>query len=266
MKRTTGWLAVLALVAGSSRALAEGAVDVVDIHDDPGLPTLARPAPSYAPAPAAPSLADPARGRNAAMCTADTSRRGELTFTNRALFSVELAVGVTNWLELGVRATPLLMLIPELGPKESLWMGSTRIRLVGSRLFALTADVEGLAAGGWAGLRSGMTMRIGNDRFAFHGNASELHLWKIEKSCESCNRKTHDALLLNGGVHLRVHRRVKLMLDVSYYRDREFDMLLSSPAVRIHGEHFAADFGVMVMSLAQLPALPLPLINFSVSY
>jgi hypothetical protein len=43
-------------------------------------------------------------------------------------------------------------------------------------------------------------------------------------------------------------------------------MLQTSPAVRIHGEHFAADFGVMVLSLANLPVLPLPLINFSVSY
>ena len=58
---------------------------------------------------------------------------------------------MTNWLELGVRTTPILMLIPEIGPKESLWMGSTRLRLVGSRLFSLTADAEGLSMAGWAG-------------------------------------------------------------------------------------------------------------------
>jgi hypothetical protein len=261
MKQTIGWLTMTAILGAASAARAQ---DAIDIHpEEPGLPAVALPAPRFVPPPPPAPIADPAATRNGAMTTALTLDKGEVSFTNRALLSAEVAVGATSWLELGIKTTPVLLAIPGVGPKNSFWAGSVRLRAIHGRLFTLTAESEGIAFAGWAGLRAGLSMRLGVDRVAFHGSGSGFKLWKLD---DGDRARTHEAMLFSGGLHVRVHRRVKLMCDVSYYRDRKMDTLVATPAVRIHGHHFAADFGLLVMTAKQEPNIALPLVNLSVTY
>jgi hypothetical protein len=212
-----------------------------------------------APLPEAPPPSDPARTRLALFPSAETLRRGEIEFTCRGLLAAELAWGATDWVQLGLRSTPLFMLVPGVGPENSLWSGGVRLRILKRGLVTLTLDAEGLAVLGAAGFRSGAALRLGNDRFALHGSLSGLNLWHHSDSLWG--------LFAQGGLDVRVHRKVKLILEGAYHRNASLDLLMVSTAVRLHGHHFAADLGVAMVFTKDAPQfLSIPLVNLSFVY
>jgi hypothetical protein len=238
-------------------------------------PPLAPP-PAVAPvvlAPAAPPLvlqrlprylrpqpaSDPARTRLQLTSTAEVLRQGEIEFTSRGLLSAEIAVGATNWLQLELRTTPLLMVIPGVGAEGSFWAGGLRLRLLKTSWVTFTAEAEGMSVLGWAGFRAGGALRIGNDRFALHAAGSGMKLWNDDQ--------TMNGLVASGGMDVRVHPKVKLVLEGLYHRNSEMDLLMVTPGVRLHGHHFAIDFGLgLTYTKVVDTLLPLPMINLSVNY
>lgn len=218
-------------------------------------------------------LQDPATGRLSMFDTAQTLRRGQWSFTARGAITTEFSFGITDWLEVGIKNIPTLLLV-EQGPKNTLWMGGLRLRVISRGWFTLTAAAEGLAFLGWAGLRAGLLSRLGGDRAALHFGASALQLWgvssdgwEVPDSCEDCGTPKLTTLMTHGGGDVRVGRRVKLMLDVGYFGKSSEGLLLASPAVRVHGRHFAADFGVVIVHRLDKDAgFVVPLVNLSVSY
>jgi hypothetical protein len=294
MKMRTTTAATLAIIsltmALASTAQAQQVVDI----DYP--PSALAPAPVLAPAHApiilqaprlvsprlVPPSSDPARTRLGLFPTAEVLRRGEVEFTCRGLVFAEIAVGVTDWLQFGLKTSPLLLVIPE-GYKVALFAGGLRARLLKTQLLTLTLDAEGLTFLGWAGVRGGAALRIGSDRFAVHGSASGLKLWQVSglgdsvnaaKPCLGCaadtaspGRPTTAALLVTGGADVRVHRKVKLLVEGSYYRDSSRDVLMVAPAVRLHGHHFATDLGLALVHTASWDKpIILPLVNMSVTF
>jgi hypothetical protein len=218
-------------------------------------------------------LSDPAANRLSIFSTAETLKAGQWSLVSRGMVTLEFAIGATDWLELGFKNIPTLFLVPS-GAENTLYMGSARWRLLRTSWFTLTAETDFLAFLGWAGLRAGLQTRWGGDRAAFHLGSSALQLWgvtpdgwEVKKTCDGCDDPTLSSLIVNGGGHVQVSRRVKLMLDVSYFRQDEEGLLLAAPAVRLHGYHFAADLGLAIVHrLDTDEGFLVPLVNLSVSY
>jgi hypothetical protein len=232
------------------------------------------------PAPPRPirEIEDPARNRLSLFPTAELLREGEWSMTCRALMTLEFAYGARDWIELGFKNMPLLILVPE-GAQNTLWSFGTRFRLLDSRLFTLTADTDGVFFLGWGGFHGRLSMRLGTDRVALHAGASGIRLWQVSDDgwaaegdyCPvdgGCSTPALNLFIANLGAHVRVHRKVKLMLEASSYMnpDEETFMMIS-PAIRLHGHHFAADLGVsFVHEVGQREVYMIPLINLSVRY
>jgi hypothetical protein len=265
-------LVALLMVLAASPAVAEQLSDAEQITDiqplaPPSAAPVAMPAPVVQPIvlQRLPQLlrpqpaSDPARTRLQLTSTAEVLRQGEIEFTCRGLLSAELAVGATNWLQLELRTTPLLMVIPDVGAQGSFWAGGLRLRLLKTNWVTFTAEAEGMSVLGWAGFRAGGALRIGNDRFALHAAGSGMKLWNDDQ--------TMNGLVASGGMDVRVHPKVKLILEGIYHRNSEMDLLMVTPGVRLHGHHFAVDFGVAVTYTKAVDTLlPLPMINLSVNY
>jgi hypothetical protein len=288
MKMTATTIAITMALASLAQAQP-----VVDIDYPPSAlapaptpaPIVLQQAPRLVPLRLLPPASDPARTRLGLFPSAEVLHRGEVEFTCRGLLLTEIAVGATDWLQFGLKTSPLLLVIPD-GYKVALFAGGLRARLLKTRLFTLTVDADGLTFLGWAGIRAGASVRIGNDRFAAHGSASGLKLWQISdvwasdtnasKQCVGCantadtstsGRPTTAAVLVSGGVDVRVHRKVKLLVEGSYYRDSMRDVLMVAPAVRLHGHHFATDLGLGLVHTASWDKpIILPLVNMSVTF
>jgi hypothetical protein len=219
---------------------------------------------------------DPARSRLSLFSTAETLPRGSWSLTARGMVTLELALGATDWLELGVKSIPVLFFADE-GPENNLYMVGGRTRLLKSRWLTLTAETQFVAFLGWAGLYAGLQSRWGSENAAFHLGTSTLQMWgvthdgwEVTRDCDGpgdCSDPTLSALVVNGGTDLRVSRRVKLMLDVSYFRQDGDGMMLVSPAIRLHGYHFACDLGVVIVHrFDKNIGFAVPLVSLSVSY
>jgi hypothetical protein len=236
------------------------------------MPVWVRTAPVPRPVPSQP-LSDPAESRLSIFSTAETLEAGQWSLVSRGMVTLEFAIGATDWLELGFKNIPTLFLVPD-GAENTLYMGSARWRMLHTGWLTLTAEADFLAFLGWAGVRAGLQTRWGSDRAAFHLGSSGLRLWgvtpdgwEVDEACDGCEDPTLTSLIVNGGGHVRVSRRVKLMLDVSYFRQDEDGLLLAAPAVRLHGHHFAADLGVAIVHrLDTDEGFLVPLVNLSVSY
>jgi hypothetical protein len=269
MRRATGLGVVLPLLLWAQVARAESR----DL--ELSTPTWVRRAPAAAPG----RRADPARGRLSVVSTADTLGKGEWSFTSRGMVTAEFALGVTDWLEVGFKNMPALLVVPE-GAQNTLWLGSLRLRLLRTRSWTLTAEVEGLSLLGWAGLRAGLQSRLGGDRFAFHAHASGIRMWQamdeswVSQKEDACNGGTCEeqtptlsSLMAGAGLDVRLGRKVKLMLDASYLREDGPGLLVVAPAVRLHGRHFAIDLGVLALHrFDRQEGYLIPLVNLSVTY
>jgi len=304
MKNTTIAMLSLVLTLAAGRALAQPEPmepgQVVAQGQDPEEPGVHVPAPPPAPMMASPAwvatpetsvrlvpipcpapvLEDPAAGRLGLFDTAETLGRGQWSFTARGQVTTELAYGVTDWLEVGFKTIPLLLLVPEEGLQNTLYMGTARLRLLKNSWLTLTAETDGLSFLGWAGVRGAVLTRMGGRRAGFHLGVSAMQLWAVDEngwaapgrwandgSGEEADTPTKRLVMAQAGVDVRVSRRVKLMLDASYQREDGPGLLLGSPAVRVHGEHFAADFGVAIVhQLESGEGFFLPLVNLSVTY
>lgn len=268
MRRATGLGVVLPLLLWAQVARAQ-AQDL-----ELATPTWVRRAPA-APA----RQADPARGRLSVVSTADTLGKGEWSFVTRGMVTAEFAFGVTDWLEVGFKTMPALLVVPQ-GAQNTLWLGSLRMRLLRTESWTLTAEVEGLSLLGWAGLRAGLQSRLGGDRFAFHAHASGIRMWQamdeawVTRDATVCTGGTCEEqtpslnmLMAGAGLDVRLGRKVKLILDASYLREDGPGLLAVAPAVRLHGRHFAIDLGVLALHrFDEQEGLLLPLVNLSVTY
>lgn len=240
----------------------------------PQTQAIARP-----PAPPRPKMVeDPARNRLSLFPTAELLQQGEWSMTCRALATLEFAYGARDWLELGFKNMPLLILVPE-GAQNTLWSFGTRFRLLNSRLVTLTADADGVFFLGWGGFHGRLSLRLGTDRIALHAGASGIRMWQVSDDgwaaegsyCPvdaGCDTPAVNLFVSNLGAHVRVHRKVKLMLEASSFMNPDEDtFMIFSPAIRLHGRHFAADFGVsFVHEVGQREVYMIPLINLSVRY
>lgn len=236
---------------------------------------------SRTPAPPPPprdlSVDDPTPGRLSIFSTAETLPKGGWSFTTRGLVTFEFAVGATDWLELGLKTIPILMLVED-GAENSLYMFGTRLRLLKTRWLTLTAEAQFTAFMGWAGIYTGVQSRWGTDRAAFHMGMSTLQMWGVSPDgwdeasmqctdCSDASEPTMSTMIANAGVDVRVARRVKLMLDVSYFRQDGQGMMLAAPAVRLHGHHFACDLGVAIVHRFDEDfGFVVPLVSMSVTY
>lgn len=272
---------VLCVVTITLHCIPSHAQNLEDIPwDDPG---LGGGAPVLVYQPVAPqATADPAFTRRSLFPSAETLPGGTIEFTCRGLLTTELAFGITDWLEVNIKNIPLFMLFSEIGVKHTFWSGGLRARLIKNDLFTLTAQADGASILGWAGFHAGLSMRIGNKKFSLHGSAAGIKMWQVSdpwpedmimSSCTagdcvgSTDTPTQQGIIVSGGMDVRVHRKVKLQADVSYYRDGNMDMLAVAPSVRLHGKHFATDLGLLLLRTGEMESiLPLPLVNFSVSY
>lgn len=291
-------MVVLVLSLVLSPASSRAQVEIHGADADPAAPASAAPAaPQPAPVwitinpapPPPPEPEDPARTRLTISSTADTLRGGEWSLTWREFATLEVAVGITDWLELDMRSIPLLLVVPD-GAANSLWSGGLRLRVLKSSLFTLTTELEGVAFLGWAGVRGGLAAKIGNDRFAFHAAASGLWMWQVSDDSWAEGESHYDvarptcaagdctggvvyeeptpqmsSLLPSAGLSLRLHRRVKLLAEAAYISAA--DTLLLTPTLRLHGQRFACDLGLMVVYLTEEQAgLVLPVVNMSVNF
>lgn len=272
---------VLCAVIITLYCISAHAQNLEDIPWDPG---LGGGAPVLVYQPVAPqATADPAFTRRSLFPSAETLPGGTLEFTCRGLLTTELAFGITDWLEVNIKNIPLFMLFSEIGVKHTFWSGGLRARLIKSDPLTLTAHADGVSILGWAGFHTGLSMRLGNKRFSLHGSAALIKMWQVSDpwpddmfmdSCapggdchDSADTPTQQGIIVSGGMDVRVHRKVKLQADVSYYRDGDMDMLTVAPSVRLHGKHFATDLGILLVRTGKMEEiLPLPLVNFSVSY
>jgi hypothetical protein len=236
-----------------------------------------------------PAPEDPASTRLSLFNTADTLRQGEWSLTWREFATVEVAVGLTDWLEMNIRTIPILMFVPEGGAVNSLWSGGLRLRMLKSSYFTLTSELEAGSFLGWAGLRGGVTAKLGNDRFAFHAGVSGLWMWEASDeswlkadvdyiaaprctnsdcgtvSVESDETPSMASVLPTAGLTIRLHRRVKLLTEVAYISAA--DTMLVTPAIRLHGKRFACDLGLMVIYDTEARGgLILPVVNMSVRF
>jgi hypothetical protein len=284
-----GLILVLALMSTTAQAQ-------VDIHATDSYPLATPAVPAHwntvrvipRPMPI-PAPEDPASTRLSLFNTADTLRQGQWSLTWREFATVEVAIGLTDWLEMNIRTIPILMFIPEDGAVNSLWSGGLRLRMLKTSHFTLTSEVEAGSFLGWAGLRGGVTAKLGNDRFAFHAGVSGLWMWEASDSswlksnvvyeakprctnndCGTVDVPSDDTpsmgtVLPNAGLTLRLHRRVKLLTEVAYISAAE--TMLVTPAIRLHGQRFACDLGLMVIyDIEKNGGLILPVVNMSVRF
>lgn len=280
---------VLALALSPAVASAQ-----VEIH--PNVQRGAYPPPPQwatarrAPAPVVEELepSDPAETRLSMFSTADTLGKGDWSLTWREFATVEVAVGLTDWLEVGIRSIPILLVVPG-SPQNTLWTGGLRLRMLKTSWFTATTEVEGVSFLGWGGIRAGVTTKLGTDRFAFHAGLSGLWMWQhsddawlegdvdyavpAPKCSGSCTVEpapepetpSMAAIMPNVGVSLRLHRRVKLMAEAAYISAAQ--TVLVTPALRLHGKRFSTDIGVMTVYLPEEKVgYLIPLVNMSVRF
>jgi len=289
LSTTVGLVLVLAFLPAVARAQ-------VDIHSADTSPVVAPAAPPsqwvnvrVAPRPIpVPPPEDPADTRLTLFNTADTLRQGEWSLTWREFATVEVAVGLTDWLELSLRTIPVLIFVPD-GAANSLWSGGLRLRMLKTSYLTLTTEVEGVSFLGWAGVRGGVAAKLGNDRFAFHAGLSGLWMWQasddawlegeveydvvprcVNNDCGTTTEPTDDTpgmatVLPNAGLTIRLHRRVKLLAEAAYISAAK--TMLVTPSLRLHGRRFACDLGLMVVYDTEAQGgLILPVVNMSVRF
>lgn len=280
-KRTTQLATLLLGILAAGPAWSQGYPVQYPAAPEPapyGYPAyqIARP-----PTPPPPrEVEDPARNRLSLVSTAELLEQGEWAMTCRGLVTLEFAYGARDWLELGFKNIPLLLVVPE-GPKNTLWSFGARFRLAHNPLFTLTADTDAVFFLGWGGAHARLSLKLGNDRIALHAGASGIRLWQVSAdgwaaegpSCApdgECGKPARDFFVGTLGTHLRVHRKVKLMLEATSMVDLADDhesVMLISPAVRLHGHHFAADLGIsFVHEVGRREVYMVPLVNLSVRY
>lgn len=213
---------------------------------------------------------DPADNRLAVSPSARLLRRGEWSFANRQLLTTELAFGVTDWLELGTRQTPLLMLAGEDGFANALWTLGLRLGITQSDRLSVAVEAEGVMVAGYAGLRSGVSARMGTRKYGLHLFAQGLFMFPAlsDKWATDSNVGNDDPMLsfIGGvGTDLHLHRKVKLVAEASYATNP--GVILMAPAIRLHGRHFATDLGVAVgYHPEERKGIWVPLVSFSVTY
>ncbi|MFH2008164.1 MAG: hypothetical protein ABI333_16395 [bacterium] len=231
-----------------------------------------------------PPVLDPARTRLSVSNTAEVLGHGDWEIAARELGGLfEVSVGLGGRFQIGVKMTPIFWAIPGVGFKHSLWAAEVRAQVVKTSLFKLTGDFTYFHVMGMHGIKTGASMKIGNDKLAFHAGLGMAMLFVDAEAADTCGGpvaydsssdcgggsepvKPFTMMTANAGFEARFWKYGKFVVDAfvatSGRGDTEMLLWAVVPGVRFHNTVFAADLALGVLGIGDLK-VPFPVVNFS---